>query len=255
MPPEGLGSAVAIVPARYGSSRFEGKPLAPIGGRPMIQHVVERAAAAEGIDAVYVATDDPRIVDAVKGFGGRSLLTSSDNRSGTDRVGEAAERLGLSGEDIVVNIQGDQPLMNPRCLEQLLSPFRDGSGDVEMTTLAFRIVDASEITNPKDVKVVFSQGGMALYFSRAPIPWGRDGDSPFDTFKHLGFYAYTCRFLERFRDLPTGRLEEIEKLEQLRALEHGLPIRVVVTDYDSPEVDLPGDIPRIEAILRKQENP
>ncbi|MCG6894705.1 MAG: 3-deoxy-manno-octulosonate cytidylyltransferase [Desulfobacteraceae bacterium] len=242
---------VAIIPSRFGSSRFEGKPLARIGGLPMIQHVAERAASAPAVAAVYVATDDRRIADAVSTFGGRAVMTSERNRSGTDRVAEAAEKLQLDDEDIVINVQGDQPLMNPRCLEQLLAPLKAGEEEVEMSTLAYRIVDRSEITNPKDVKVVFAENGRALYFSRSPIPCAREHETDFDTFKHLGFYAYTNRFLQRFRSWPTGRLEQIEKLEQLRALEQGHSIAVVVTEFDSPEVDLPEDILRIEQRLRK----
>ena len=139
--------------------------------------------------------------------------------------------------------------MDPRCLDQVVEPFRS-EADIAISTLAFPIDRQSEITNPKDIKVTFDTRGVALYFSRAPIPYGRDPGTAYDTYKHLGVYAYTRRFLEVYRKLPSGRLEEIEKLEQLRVLEHGLPIRVVVTPYDSPEVDLPEDIARIEALMR-----
>jgi 3-deoxy-manno-octulosonate cytidylyltransferase (CMP-KDO synthetase) len=175
-------------------------------------------------------------------------MTSAKNRSGTDRAGEAAGILGMASEDIIINVQGDQPLVDPRCLDQLVKPFSTGK-DVEMSTLAFKITDPGEITNPKDVKLVFDGHGRALYFSRSPIPFGRDAGERFDTYKHLGVYAYTRRFLDKFRSLPEGTLERIEKLEQLRVLEHGYQIRVVVTEYDSPEVDLPDDILRIEKKL------
>jgi 3-deoxy-manno-octulosonate cytidylyltransferase (CMP-KDO synthetase) len=145
---------------------------------------------------------------------------------------------------VVVNIQGDQPMVDPRCLDALVKPFQEDPA-VQMSTLAFAIVDPREISDPKDVKVVFDTRGDALYFSRAAIPHGRDASQGYDIYKHLGVYAYTREFLERFRSLPPGRLEEIEKLEQLRAMEHGHRIRVVVTPYDSPEVDLPVDIQRI----------
>jgi len=239
---------VVIIPARYKSSRFEGKPLALIAGKPMIRRVYERSMSAEHVTDVVVATDDQRIMDVVSGFGGKAVMTSGKNRSGTDRAGEAAAVLGMAPEDIIINVQGDQPLLDPRCLDQLVKPF-SSEKDVEMSTLAFKIKDPGEITNPKDVKLVFDRNGWALYFSRSPIPFGRDAGERFDTYKHLGVYAYTRRFLDKFRSLPDGTLERIEKLEQLRVLEHGYRIRVVVTEYDSPEVDLPGDIPRIEKKL------
>jgi 3-deoxy-manno-octulosonate cytidylyltransferase (CMP-KDO synthetase) len=236
---------VVIIPSRYGSSRFDGKPLATICGKPMIQWVCQRAMQAKCIETVHVATDDSRIRDAVNRFGGSVVMTSSRCRSGTDRVAEAAEQLHLDGRDVVVNIQGDQPLVNPRCFDAVVQPFYDDPS-VKMSTLAFAIVDPREITDPKDVKVTFDNNGDALYFSRATIPHGRDRSGGYTTYKHLGVYAYTQEFLECFRTLSPGRLEEIEKLEQLRAMEHGYRIRVVVTPYDSPEVDLPVDIQRIE---------
>ena len=241
---------VAIIPSRYGSKRFTAKPLMPIAGKPMIQRVYERTAASTTVQEVFVATDDRRIEAAVHGFGGRAVMTSEHNRSGTDRVGEAAEALGLSDPDIVVNVQGDQPLMDPRCIGQLIEPLLTDP-HVLMSTLAYRIVDPREINDPKDVKVTFDRSGDALYFSRCPIPYRRDGGFAPDVFKHLGFYAYTRGFLRTFCGLPSGKLEEIEKLEQLRAMESGYKVRVVVTPYDSPEVDLPEDIRRIEERIRK----
>ena len=240
---------IAVIPARYASSRFDGKPLARIAGRPMIQHVVERARRASQVERVIVATDDDRIIDAVERFGGEALMTSVDNRSGTDRVAEAARILGLAPGDVIINIQGDQPLLAPECLNDLIAPFTETGSDVRMATLAFKIVREREITDPKDVKVTFDARGDALYFSRSPIPIARDAGTAFDTYKHLGVYAYTREFLDTFLALPSGRLEGIEKLEQLRALEHGYRIRVVITPHDSPEVDLPEDIPRMEALL------
>jgi 3-deoxy-manno-octulosonate cytidylyltransferase (CMP-KDO synthetase) len=241
---------IAVIPSRYGSTRFEGKPLAMICGKPMIQHVYEAASRADAVDGVYVATDDQRIYDAVENFGGRALMTSEDLHSGTDRAAEAGRRLGLAAEDIVVNVQGDQPLIDPRCLDEVAAPLTADPA-LGMSTLAFRIVNPKEYLDPKDVKVVMDERGDALYFSRAPIPHGRDKGESFDSYKHLGVYAYRCSFLAIFRNLPTGRLETVEKLEQLRALEHGHRIRVVVTDYDSPEVDLPSDIRRIEELIRQ----
>jgi len=240
---------VVIIPARYHSTRFEAKPLAPICGKPMIRHTYERAKRAGRVHDVVVATDDPRILKAVETFGGKAVMTSDQNRSGTDRVAEAAEKMGLALTDVVVNVQGDQPLLDPRSLDDVVGPFLETPG-IEMTTLAFPIVNPSEITNPKDIKVTFDDKGDALYFSRSAIPYARDPGTAFDTYKHLGVYAYTRRFLEVYRELPLGRLENIEKLEQLRVLEHGMRIRVVVTTYDSPEVDLPEDIPRIERLMK-----
>ena len=240
-----------IIPSRYESTRFAGKPLADIAGKPMIQWVFEKSSQAVNITGVFVATDDERIYNAVQGFQGNAVMTSPENRTGTDRVADAAEKIGLGLDDIVVNVQGDQPLLDPRCLDEMVQPFFEVS-DLEMSTLAFKIVNPDEITNPKDCKVTFDRSGYALYFSRSPIPCGRDAADGFDTYKHLGFYAYTRRFLETFRRLPEGRLEAIEKLEQLRALEHGHRIRVVVTEYDSPEVDLPEDIDKALTKLERK---
>ena len=240
-------TTVAIIPSRYGSTRLEGKPLREISGIPMIRRVYERTAAAQSVEAVFVATDDRRIFDAVAAFGGKAVMTSAANRSGTDRVGEAAERIGLEPDDMVINVQGDQPLVDPRAIGDLLRPFEE-ENPPDMTTLAFTIVEADEIVNPKDVKVTLDRQGNALYFSRATIPFSRD--RAIDYYKHLGLYAYPLRFLSIFRQLPTGLLEKTEKLEQLRVLESGYGIRVVITPFDSPEVDLPEDIERIEGILR-----
>jgi len=237
---------VVIIPARYDSTRFPGKPLGLFkNGKPMIQRVYERVNCSNIASEVVVATDDQRIFDAVMGFGGHAVMTARENRSGTDRVAEAAEKMGLDLDDIVVNIQGDQPEIHPQHLQDVVRPFK-AERDTEMSTLAFKIVKDGEITNPKDCKVTFDNRGHALYFSRSPIPCARDADTIFDTYKHLGIYAYRRRFLEIFRNLPDGKLEKIEKLEQLRAIEHGYKIRVVITEYDSPEVDLPEDIHRIE---------
>jgi len=239
-----------IIPSRYGSTRFEGKSLALINGTPMIEWVCRRVEQADQVANVVVATDDKRIVSTVSGFGGQAILTGSDARSGTDRVAEAVETMGLRPEDIVVNVQGDQPLIHPECIDEVICPFQD-EPDVQMTTLVYRIQDDAEITNPKDVKVTFDNRGFALYFSRSPIPLARESGTVFETYKHLGVYAYTRWFLETFRNLPEGRLEHIEKLEQLRVLEHGYPLRVVITEHDSPEVDLPDDIARIEELIRR----
>jgi 3-deoxy-manno-octulosonate cytidylyltransferase (CMP-KDO synthetase) len=236
-----------IIPARYQSSRFEGKPLATIHGKPMIQHVYERSAHSKAADMTVVATDDQRIQDAVESFGGKVIMTKTVHHSGTDRLAEAAQLLDLGMDDIVINVQGDQPLIDPRSLDQVISPF-EKDDKLDMSTLAFRIVDPREKINPKDVKVVFDKNGNALYFSRAPIPFGRDKPAE-NMYKHLGVYAYRRRFLDTFNQFQQGILENIEKLEQLRVLESGVTLRVVVTPFDSPEVDIPDDIERIEAII------
>lgn len=239
---------VVVIPSRYGSTRFEGKPLALISGTPMIQHVYSRVKEAENISDVVVATDDHRISDAVQAFGGNALMTDPKNRCGTDRAADAAEQMGLAMTDIIVNVQGDQPLIDPRCIDELLAPFFSDP-DLRMSTLAYKIQDERERTDPKDVKVTFDNHGYALYFSRSPIPCARDAGFSYEMYKHLGVYAYTRGFLETFRQLEEGRLESIEKLEQLRVLEYGYRIKVVVTEYDSPEVDLPEDIFRIETLI------
>jgi 3-deoxy-manno-octulosonate cytidylyltransferase (CMP-KDO synthetase) len=239
---------VVIIPSRFGSTRFPGKPLARLNGKPMIEHVYLRAFSASSVTDVVVATDDGRIRDAVKAFGGKALMTAPENRSGTDRVAEAAAAMNLAPTDLVINLQGDQPLFEPLSLDEVVAPFAVDA-TLEMSTLAFKIVNPREITDPKDVKVVLDADGFALYFSRATIPFARDPDTCFDTYKHLGVYAYTRAFLDGFRCLPEGHLEAIEKLEQLRALEYGHRIKVVITAHDSPEVDLPIDIERIESLM------
>lgn len=239
---------VAVIPSRYGSTRFPGKPLAEICGIPLIQRVYENCMKSGAVDAVFVATDDQRIADAVSGFGGRFMMTGEENRSGSDRAAETGRKLGLFDDDIIVNVQGDQPLVHPDCIRDVIQPLLEDR-TLDMSTLVFKIVDEREITDPKDVKVVFDDCGMALYFSRAMIPFPRDPGTKCDFYKHLGVYAYSMKFLETFCRLPEGVLENIEKLEQLRALEYGYRIKTVITEHDSPEVDLPEDIERIEKIL------
>lgn len=239
---------IAVIPSRYASSRLDGKPLAMIAGKPMIQRVYEQAVKSETVSEAYVATDDKRIFEAVEAFGGRAVMTSDRCRSGTDRVAETAQLLNLKPEEIVINIQGDQPIFNPDSLDDMIAPFKTRP-DLLMSTLAFKIEDKREITDPKDVKVTFDSSGFALYFSRAQIPFPRDNDQDVDYYKHLGFYAYKKKFLDELVQLPTGRCENIEKLEQLRVLEFGHRIMVVITQHDSPEIDLPEDIARIEKKL------
>lgn len=242
--------AVAIIPSRYGSTRFPGKPLAPIAGRPMIRHVYERAVGCRCLREVYVATDDDAIATAVKDFGGKAVMTRRSHRSGTDRICEAAETLGLDPEIVVVNIQGDQPAFPRSVIDDLVAPFQDPDPPA-MTTLMYRFRSSEQARNPNHVKVVTDSRGNALYFSRSPIPYRRDGAEA-ARFKHLGFYAYRIRFLKEFTRLPEGLLEAAEKLEQLRALEYGFQIKVVETGFDSLEVDVPGDIASIEAHLASE---
>jgi 3-deoxy-manno-octulosonate cytidylyltransferase (CMP-KDO synthetase) len=203
----------------------------------------------KGLAGVYVATDDQRIADAVAELGAPVILTQRPAHTGTDRLAEAVQQLGLADDDLVVNVQGDQPLVHPDSIEAVMRPFQETSeASFVMSSLAYQIHDLREIHDPKDVKVTFNAQGNALYFSRAAIPFGRDAwHHP--VYKHLGVYAYRKAFVDRFHELPVGTLEEIEKLEQLRVLEQGLSIRMVVTEYDSLEVDLPEDISRIEAVL------
>ncbi|BDM64784.1 8-amino-3,8-dideoxy-manno-octulosonate cytidylyltransferase [Shewanella sp. NFH-SH190041] len=237
-----------LIPARYGSSRFPGKPLAPINGKPMIQHVFERASLAKGLDSIYVATDDERIRQAVEGFGGKVVMTGSDAASGTDRLEEAAANLGLPEDELIINLQGDQPLIDPICIEQLVQLFKNHPGEFEMATLGVEIQRDDERDDPMHVKLVYDNDNYAIYFSRARIPHGRDTND-YPLHKHLGIYAYTRSFLRTFANLPVGRLEALEKLEQLRALENGYKIKVAIGAFDSPEVDTPQDIRKCEQLL------
>ncbi|MCU7993406.1 3-deoxy-manno-octulosonate cytidylyltransferase [Shewanella glacialipiscicola] len=237
-----------LIPARYASSRFPGKPLALINGKPMIQHVYERASLAKGLTNIYVATDDDRIKSVVEGFGGNVVMTSPDAASGTDRINEAISLLELKDEDLVINLQGDQPLINPTSIEQLINLFKDQPGEFEMATLGLVIDNKAELDDPMHVKMVFDNNDFALYFSRARIPFGRDTQD-YPVYKHLGVYAYTRKFVQAFAALPLGRLEELEKLEQLRALEHGYKIKIAISDFDSVEVDVPDDIRKCEQRL------
>ena len=243
----------AIIPSRFGSSRFKGKPIALIAGKPMIQLVYEQAIQAKSISRVVVATDNREIFDTVKKFNGEVVMTSEDLRSGTDRVAEAADILNLKPEEIVVNIQGDQPTFNSMILDELVLPFKSND-NVEMATLAFKIENIEEITNPNDVKVIFDKNNFAIYFSRAQIPYPRDSkenETLPDYYKHLGFYAYKKSFLDKISNLESGKYENIEKLEQLRVLESGFKIKISITEYDAPGVDIPRDIKKIEQHLKK----
>ncbi|HYL82456.1 MAG TPA: 3-deoxy-manno-octulosonate cytidylyltransferase [Candidatus Acidoferrum sp.] len=238
---------VGIIPARYASSRFPGKALADLHGKPMIQHVVERASRARLLQEVLVATDDPRILKTVQGFGGKACMTSPVHPSGTDRIAEVARDLAC---DLIVNIQGDEPLIDPGVIDRAVEPLV-ADDRVALGTLG-RPMGLKEAADPSKVKVVVDRQGFALYFSRAPIPYLRDGAPP-ETDRpyllHMGLYVYRRDTLLRLASLPPTPLEEQERLEQLRALEHGIRIRVVVTEHESFGVDTPADLERVKQIM------
>jgi 3-deoxy-manno-octulosonate cytidylyltransferase (CMP-KDO synthetase) len=247
-----MSRVICIIPSRYPSTRFPGKPLADLCGKPMIRHVYERVLRAEAVSLAAVATDDERIHAAVLAFGGRSVMTATSHRSGTDRICEAASLLGAAADDIVVNVQGDQPLFEPRQIAEVISPLRADPA-LPMATLIYRIVRPEEVTHPNAVKTVFDRRGRALYFSRATVPYVRDAGLQADYYKHHGIYAYRRSFLDVFAALPTGTLERLEALEQLRALENGYPVAVVETAFDSVEVDTPEELARVRRILLAEE--
>jgi 3-deoxy-manno-octulosonate cytidylyltransferase (CMP-KDO synthetase) len=236
---------VAVIPARFASTRFPGKPLADIDGRPMIEHVYRRAAASGAVSRVIVATDDLRIARTVAGFGGHVRLTRADHLTGTDRLAEVAAALDC---DVIVNVQGDEPLLDPRAITEAVAPFTDPS--ISMTTLYRRIDTPAELSDPNIVKVVVDRAGFALYFSRSPIPHLRDprGGWP-PLYRHVGLYAYRRSALMVLASLEPTPLERAESLEQLRALEHGIRIKTVETAYDSIGVDTPQDLEQVRRLL------
>lgn len=241
---------IAFIPSRFDSTRFPGKPMALIAGKPMIQYVYRSAKSCAEIFEVYVATDDKRIFQCVCDFGGKAIMTKKGLSTGSDRIAEAAQKLGLSQDDLVVNIQGDQPVFPQPLISDLLSPFREDQG-VLMSTLKRKFSDEREAENANHVKVVTDRDGFALFFSRAPIPFFRNGESKRTYYKHLGFYAFRMDFLRTFSTLPVGEIESSEKLEQLRALEWGYKIKVVETAFDSVEVDTPGDLKKVEKMVAR----
>jgi 3-deoxy-manno-octulosonate cytidylyltransferase (CMP-KDO synthetase) len=243
-----LPPCYAIIPARYQSHRFPGKPLADILGKPMFYWVYERAASCPLLKKVCLATDDQRIYDAAEKWNVPVVMTDPDHPSGSDRIMEAADILGLEDEAVVVNVQGDEPALDPEMLRKLVEPFTDTTIDV--TTLA-RIIDGKQAENPDRVKVVRSALGKALYFSRSKIPYIRDEGKDTDYLLHIGIYAYRLTVLKTFTTLPPSPLEKIEKLEQLRLLEAGTNIHVVMTDYQGFGVDRPEDLELIISKMRK----
>lgn len=247
----------AVIPARYASTRFPGKALAEIGGKPMIQHVYERTSKASLVSRVIVATDDQRIADAVSLVGGEAIMTSTSHETGTDRLAEVASGLD---SDLIVNVQGDEPLIDPAMIDQAIEPFLADS-QLQMGTLKTRVCCLHDFLSPNVVKVVTDGAGNALYFSRSPLPFFRDKwqdlkDESFASgkllcFKHIGLYVYRREFLLRFAAMPPTFLEISEKLEQLRALENGVRIRVVETEFASIGVDTPDDLLKAQERYRQ----
>lgn len=230
-------SAIVIIPARYASTRLPGKPLLAETGKPLIQHCVESVRKAKLVERIVVATDDKRIADAVAAFGGEAVMTSAECRTGTDRLAEAAGKLGLAGDDIVVNVQGDEPDMPGECVDRLVKLLEDSA--CPMATLATPL-SADEAADPNKVKVTLRADGRAMYFSRSPIPYDRQREGV-EYLWHLGIYAYRVDFLKRYTALDATPTEQAEKLEQLRALESGFDIAVAVVDYDGQGIDTPED--------------
>jgi len=245
--------AVGIIPARYGSTRFEGKLLADLCGKPVIQHTWENAKKANSIDDLIIATDDKRIYNVAKGFGANVVYTSISHKSGSDRLTEVAASIDAN---IIVNIQADEPLLYPTMIDDVSGAILKDRALV-MSTLCHKINCAAEILDPNVVKVVFDRNGFALYFSRAPIPYERMGSDDklqvIDYYKHIGIYAYAKDFLFTFKSLPQSRLEKTEKLEQLRVLENGYRIKVIETKFDTIGIDVPEDLEKaVEMIKGKQ---
>lgn len=248
--------AIGIIPARYGSTRFEGKVLADLGGKPVIQHVYERAKQAKLLDDLIVACDDERVKNAVIKFGAKAVMTSADQPTGTDRLTEVANPLDVK---VVVNIQGDEPFVQPTMIDQIVLALLNNNSKTVMATVIKRIEDEKELHDPNVVKVVVDKDGNAMYFSRNFIPFVRDREGlgsksiveAVTFYKHIGLYGYTKDFLFTFKNLPKSRLEEAEKLEQLRALEHGYKIKTIVTKFDTVGIDTPGDLERAKELLGK----
>jgi 3-deoxy-manno-octulosonate cytidylyltransferase (CMP-KDO synthetase) len=243
------GRIVGVIPARYGSSRFEGKALADIAGKPMIQWVYERASQSKTLDELFVAVDDVRVQSKVEGFGGKAIMTGAHHKSGTDRIAEVVEKMDA---DIIVNIQGDQPLIDPNMIDEAVRPMIDNPG-IRMSTLK-REIEEDEFDDSGVVKVVVDEKDFALYFSRSLIPYPRY-DENLRVYEHVGLYVYRKDFLLEISKIPQGYLEKIESLEQLRVLEKGYKILVVETKADRAagmSVDTPEDLKRVERLIGKK---
>ena len=243
---------MAIIPARYASTRFPGKPLAVLGGKTVIQRVYEQVSSL--LDEVYVATDDERIFQTVEAFGGRAVMTRTDHKSGTDRIEEAAEKIG-SQADVIINVQGDEPFIQPSQIKTLMQLF--DAPETQIGTLGKRFENIEGVENPNSPKIVTDNRGFALYFSRSPIPFVRGKErsewlANYPFLKHLGIYAYRREVLREVTQLPQGNLEKAESLEQLRWLENGYRIRVGLTDVETVGIDTPEDLKRAEEFLNSQ---
>ncbi len=240
---------IGIIPARYSSTRFEAKVLADISGKPMIQHVWERAKQALVLDDVLLACDDERVADVARGFGAKVILTAKGHHSGTDRIIEVINPLEV---DVVVNIQGDEPLIHPMMIDTVASALRDDK-KISMATLMKKIEDPEEINDPHVVKVVVDKNNFALYFSRAAIPYYPENSEIKEPvyYKHIGLYSYTKDFLFTYRNLSVSKLEKAERLEQLRVLEEGYKIKVLETKYETIGVDTPADLEKVKDYLKK----
>jgi 3-deoxy-manno-octulosonate cytidylyltransferase (CMP-KDO synthetase) len=238
---------LVVIPARYASVRFPGKPLAQIAGKPMIQHVVERVRLAQQPVKIVVATEDERILQAAKAFGAEAILTRADHKTGTDRVAEVATHIPA---DIYINVQGDEPLIDAGTIDSVIETMAEDDS-IHLATPCSAITHQPEIMDPNVVKAVLDFDGNALYFSRAPIPWVRDTGAKVAArhTKHIGLYGYRRDALLEFPTLPPGELERVEQLEQLRWLENGFKIRVVETEYNAVSVDVPEDVAKVEKIL------
>ena len=244
-----LGKVVVVIPARYGATRLPGKPLVQLAGKPMIQRVYERAKLAKTASRVIVATDDDRVLQAVGDFGGEALMTRMDHRTGTERVAEVAAHVD---GDVFVNVQGDEPLLDPAAVDTAVNSLLE-EPNADVATVATPIRTPADIMDPNVVKTVLDFDGNALYFSRAPVPWVRDTASKIQVrhLKHLGLYVFQRAALLEYPTLPQGELERIEQLEQLRWMENGVKIRVAEVEHDAVSVDVPEDVARVEKLLQE----
>jgi 3-deoxy-manno-octulosonate cytidylyltransferase (CMP-KDO synthetase) len=237
---------IGVIPARYGSTRFPGKALTDIGGKPMIQRVWESSSKSKLINELYIATDDKRIFDAAGRFWGKAVMTSSKHKSGSDRIGEAVKNIKC---DIVVNIQGDEPFINPLNIDKAIKPLMTDK-NIQVSTLCTKIKNVEEIDNPNVVKVVTDKNGFALYFSRHAIPFNRDNTKGISYFKHIGLYVYRKDYLMKFIKIKPSKLELAERLEQLRIIESGERIKVVVTNIDSVTIDTESDLKKLKNLKK-----
>ena len=243
-----MSRTIAVIPARYGSTRFPGKPLALIAGKPMVQWCYESTSKCKELDDILVATDDQRIVDAVTAFGGKAVMTSPNHATGTDRIAEAIQN---DSADLILNVQGDEPLMSANVLSRLILTMRETGAEMGTAAVPFKETGRDPM-DPNAVKVVVDKRGFALYFSRSLIPFPRKGGVPVEPLLHWGLYAYRRDFLNAFVKWERGTLEACESLEQLRALENGAKISVIVTNERSVGVDVPEDIELVEKLIREK---